>query len=93
MFSASSAVTVKLKDVPESAVAGAVTEKCVAVPALTVIGFEIPVIVEVTVSVAVIVWFPAVFSVAGKVPTPLVNVVLGGNTAEGSVLENVTVPL
>ena len=33
---ASSAVTVKLMGVPGVAVAGAVTEKCVAVPALTI---------------------------------------------------------
>jgi len=64
-----------LKDVPESAVAGAVIEKCVAGPALTTIGFEVPVIAAVTVSVAVIVWLPAFFSVALNTCTPLSAVV------------------
>ena len=43
----------------------------------------VPVIVLVTVSVAVIVWLPAVFSVTLNVPVPLVKVVLAGKTGRG----------
>ena len=53
---------------------------------------DVPVIEEFTVSVAVMVWFPAVFSVAENVPTPLVNVELAGNVAEPSLLVKCTVP-
>jgi hypothetical protein len=42
----------------------------VADAALTAIVDEVPVIEEFPVSVAVMVWFPAVFSVAEKVPVP-----------------------
>jgi hypothetical protein len=48
---------------------------------------------EVTVSVAVMVWFPAVLSVADSVPTPLVNVESPGNVAKPSVLVKWTVPV
>jgi hypothetical protein len=54
LFEASSAVTPTLIGVPTVAVAGAVTEKCVMGPPLALIGFEVPVIEAVTVSVAVI---------------------------------------
>jgi hypothetical protein len=53
----------------------------VATPALTFVKFAVPTIEAVTVSVAVMVWAPEVFSVAEKVPTPFVNVELWGNTA------------
>jgi hypothetical protein len=92
---ASSAVTVIEMGVPAVAVAGAVTEKCVAGPAgapLTLIGPEVPVIEAVTVSVAVIVRLPTVFSVAEKVPTPLTRVLLGGSTAAPSLEVKWTVP-
>ena len=46
----------------------------------------------VTVSLAVIVWLPAVFSVAGKLPVPLVSVEFAGRTAWLSVLVKCTVP-
>jgi len=44
------------------------------------------VIDAVTVSVAVMCWVPAVFSVALKVPVPLVRVELAGRTAWPSLL-------
>jgi hypothetical protein len=64
----------------------------VAVPALTTIAPEVPVIDEVTVSVAVMVWLPAIFSVAENVPVPFVSVVFAGSTAWLSVLVKCTVP-
>lgn len=53
---------------------------------------EVPVIAGVTVSVAVMVWFPAVFKVAENVPTPLVSVESTGNTANASLLVKCAVP-
>ncbi len=47
---------------------------------------EVPVMLVVVVSVAVIVWLPEVLSVAEKVPTPLVSVLSAGSTALASVL-------
>ena len=44
------------------------------------------------VSVAVIVWLPAVFSVTLNVPTPPVNVVLAGSDCRASLLVKWTVP-
>jgi len=44
------------------------------------------------VSVAVMVWLPAVCRVAENVPTPLVNVELAGSVAEPSLLVKCTVP-
>ena len=82
----------KLNAVPAVALAGADTEKCVAAAALTVIVLLVPVIEEVTVSVAVIVWLPAVSSVAEKLPVPLVSVASAGNTAAPSLLVKWTVP-
>ncbi len=88
----SRAETVKLKAVPGVAVAGAVTKKCVAVPELTVMLEEVPVMEEVTVSVAVTVCVPRVFKVTEKVPEPFVRVAFAGNTACPSVLVKWTVP-
>ena len=68
-------MTVKLSAVPAVAVAGAVTLKCVAAAAPTTIVPLVPVILDVTVSVAVIVWLPADFSVALDVTVPPVRVV------------------
>jgi hypothetical protein len=49
--------------------------------ALTAIVPDVPVIEEVTVSVAVMVWLPGVLKVAVRVPeTPLANVVSAGRT-------------
>ena len=65
------AVTVSVKALPAVAVAGALTTKWVAAAALTVMVSLVPVIELVAVSVAVIVWLPAVLSVALNVWTPL----------------------
>jgi hypothetical protein len=79
-------VTVKFNAVPGVAVPGAETEKCVAAAALTVIVAEVPVIEPFTVSVAVIVCGPLVFSVAENVPVPFVSAEFAGNTAAPSLL-------
>jgi hypothetical protein len=50
------------------------------------------VIEGVSVSVVVIVWLPAVFRVAEKVPTPSVTGELAGSKAWVSVLVKLTVP-
>ena len=60
--------------------------------AVTVIVPLVPVMLDVTVSVAVIVWLPAAFSVALDVPAPLISVVFAGNPAAVSVDEKWTVP-
>jgi hypothetical protein len=56
------------------------------------IEFDIPVIEAVTVSVAVIVWLPTVFSVAEKLPIPFVSIEFADRTAWLSVLVKCTVP-
>jgi hypothetical protein len=88
----SSAVTVKVKPLPAVAVPGAVTRKCVAAAALTVMGPLVPVTV---VWLAVMVRLPAVVNVALKVATPLVKGLAAGSTvlAPVSVLEKVTLPV
>ena len=78
LFIESSAVTTRLKAVPAVAVAGALTERCVAGGPLTLIEFELPEIEAVTVSVAVMVWFPMFRSVAENVPVPFFSVELLG---------------
>lgn len=88
----SCAVTVKLKAVLMTTETGAATAKCVVAAGLTAIVLEVPVIEAVTVSVAVMVRFPAVFKVATNVPAPLVSVELAGNTAAPSVLVKCTMP-
>ena len=60
--------------------------------AITVIGFDVPVIDALTVSVAVIVGFPAVLSVAENVPVPFVSVEFDGSTACASLLVKCTIP-
>jgi hypothetical protein len=93
LFQSSSAVTVKLKEVPAAAVAGTLTDKLLAAPALTLIELEVPLIEALTVSVAVMVCEPAVFNVAEKTPVPFVNVELAGEmTAWASLLVTCTVP-
>ena len=72
-----------------SAVVSSVTSTAAA-PTLMV--FEVPVIDDVTVSVAVIVWLPVVFRVAENVPVPLDSVEFAGSTACASVLVKCTVP-
>ena len=66
---------------PAVPLAGRLTEKCVAAPAVTVSAFEVPVMPALTVSVAVMVWLPMVSKVSLKVPTPLVKVMSAGSTA------------
>ena len=94
---ASSAVTVTSRAVPAIVCVGScpvapVNEKCVAVPAPTLIDEETPVIDEVTVSVAVTVWVPAVSRVTEKVPAPFIKVVSADSLAAPSVLVKCTVP-
>lgn len=82
----------KLKAVPAVPDDGAVTTNVVAAPGFTVMELDVPVMDDVTVSVAVMVRAPGVFSVTENVPTPFVNVELAGNVADGSVLVKWTVP-
>ena len=91
----SSAVTVKPTLLPAIALAGAVTAKCVAVVALTVIVVLAPVIDPLIRSVAVSAWPPAVVKVALNVPTPLVSGLAAGSNVEApwSLLVNDTVPV
>jgi hypothetical protein len=91
LLNASCAVTVKVNDVPDVAVPGATTLKCVAAAGFTVI-VAVPVIDEVTVSVAVIVRLPAVFKVAVNVLVPFVSVESAGSVAAPSLLVKCTVP-
>ena len=53
---------------------------------------DVPVMDEVTVSVAVMVWFPMVCRVAESVPTPLINVESAGKAAAPSLLVKCTAP-
>ena len=48
--------------------------------------------IAVTVSVAVTVWVPAVFSVTGNVPTPFVNVEFVGNVGLAVAARKVDAP-
>jgi hypothetical protein len=54
--------------------------------AVTMIAPDVPVIAGVTLSVAVTLWLPAVFSVTGKLPVPFTRVVFAGSVACPSVL-------
>ena len=60
--------------------------------AVTAIEFEVPVMEDVAMSVAVTVWVPAVSSVTWK-PPPFCSVALAGRTALLSVLVMWTVPV
>ena len=84
------AVTVKLKPFPAVTDDGADTLKYA--PCDTAIAPEVPVIDEVTVSVAEIDWVPTVFRVAKKVPLPLGTLESEGRTAAPSLLVKWTVP-
>jgi hypothetical protein len=86
-------VTVKVKALPATVLPGAVTAKWVAAAGLTAMMLLVPVIVGVTVSLAVIVWLPAVRSVARKRPLPLTRVLVSGKPARASLLVKWTVPL
>jgi hypothetical protein len=74
-----------LKAFPVTALVGALTDKRDAAPLLTLIDPDVPEI-AVTVSVAVTVCEPAVFSVTENVPTPFVNVEFAGSNAWLSLL-------
>ena len=87
------ATTLTLVATPTVANPGIVTKKWVASPEPTVIELDVPVIVEVTVSVAVTVWVPSVFSVTWNPPDPVVNVAFAGRTAAPSLLVICTVPV
>ena len=82
----SSAVTVKVKDVPTAAVDGALTRKRKAAAEVTLIGSLVPVIELSAVSVAVSVWSPTVFNVTLNEPTPPIRLASAGKTAAVSVL-------
>ena len=82
-------VIVKLKGVPAVAVEGTVTTKC-APELRTQMPLLVPVMALWLGSVAVKVWFPAVFKVALNVPMPFVNELLPGNPAELALVENDT---
>jgi hypothetical protein len=86
LLKGSRAVTVKLNAVPAVAVAGADTEKCVAAAGETAMVEEVPVKDAFVVSVTVMVWLPAVCSVAENVPVPLLNVASAGSDADPSEL-------
>ena len=88
------AVPVELVDVPlAELVEPAGGGGGVGPAAETEIVFDVPVMLEVTVSVAEMVWLPTVASVAEKVCTPLVSVASAGRVALPSVLAKCTVPL
>ena len=86
-------MTVKLNAVPTIALAGADTEKCVAGGGGATVMVAEPVMLAVTVSVAVTVWLGAVLRVMENVPPPLVNWELPGKTAAPSLLLKWTVPV
>ena len=87
------AVTVTLVLLPAVMVEGeAVSTKMLAAAGLTVT-MALPVMELVTVSVAVMVWLPAVLRVALKVPAPLLRVALAGSVAWPSPLVKRTVPV
>jgi hypothetical protein len=81
----SRAVTVKPNEVPAVAVAGTVRRKCVAIPGVTRIALDVPVVAGTRVSVAVMVWDPVVLSITEKTPTPPVSVESAGKVAAPSV--------
>jgi hypothetical protein len=56
------------------------------------IELEVPVIEAVTVSIAVMDWLLALFSVAEKVPIPFVSIELAGSTAWPSLVVKCAVP-
>jgi hypothetical protein len=87
----STAVTVKLKEVPVLAKEVASTRNR-ATPSLTLIGSVVPLILELATSVAVMVWLPAVPRDTVNVPIPLTSAAEPGNPNAGSVLDKLTIP-
>lgn len=90
----STAVTVKLNDVPAVSGDGAETIKRVVGPGFTVMGLLVPVMDGVTESVAVTVCRPAILKTKLKVPVPFVSETPWPLTDMklGSVLVKFTVP-
>jgi len=86
------AVTVMLRGTPAVPVPGALTEKWVVALVATATALDMPVMVPVTVSVAVMVWVPGVCKVTESVAVPAVSVVLAGRVALPSVEVKCTVP-
>ena len=86
------AVTVVVNAAPTVVLEGAAKASTLVAPAFTVMAEELPVILDETVSVALIVCDPAVFRFALKVPVPLVRVELAGKTACASLPLKCTVP-
>ena len=84
-------MTVTVSTPPAVSPLAPVTTSWVAVPGVTMPD-SVPVMAGVTVSVAVIVSDPDVFSVTLKVPTPSVSLALGGRTAWPSLLVIATLP-
>ena len=71
----------------------AATTRRVADPAVTAMAPDVPDIEVVTASAVVMVWLPAVFSVAVNVPVPLVRTALPGKTAAVSLELKCTAPV
>ena len=89
---ASLAVTVNVTALPAAALAGAADHEVRC--GRRVDGHvPLPVSEPLTVSVAVIVWLPAVFKLTLKEPVPLVKVELAGSAAAASLLVKWTVPV
>ena len=84
---------VAMKAIPVVSALAACTDSVVAGPGLTVIELKVKVRETVTVSVAVIVWLPAVFNVTEKFPVPFVNCASFGKFAWISELVKCTVPV
>ena len=89
----SSAVSAGENAVFTVAVGGTFQTKLLAAAALTATRPLVPLMELVTVSVAVMVRLPAVFSVAENVPAPLVSVLSAGSTACASPLVKCTIPV
>ena len=94
MLKVSSTLTVTENAIPVVSAAAACTEMAVGGPGLTLIGFDVPVMEALAVSVTVTVCVPppTVFSVTGKVLVPFVSVEFVGSVACASLLVKCTVP-
>ena len=87
------AVTVKVAAVPAVTAEGKPeTMSVLAAAGLTVMPAWLPVMLDVTVSVAISDCVPAVFKVALNEPVPLVSVELAGRVAWPSLLVKCTIP-
>jgi hypothetical protein len=94
LFTASSALTVKLNDCRVLTDPGMpLKDRCVAALLTTLIVLELPFREAATVSVAETVCDPIVLSVAEKFPTPPESGAFAGSVAWASLLPNLTVPV